>query len=188
MSRHIIVSGEQAMLVESAFVEGKVQFSFFHEKCDDCGKPLEDAKIDDTTQVVCACGKKYDIIASGGKPTADKKEKPVKKSATTKVEKTKEKPVKKSAPKTEKTRAPREGSISQTALVASDKAVCREGSCAEMILKTFKKAAVPAKVVDKLVEQWKKTHDSSATFKKNPRGYMMWTVLDLLRKGSLKKA
>lgn len=213
---HIIINGEHAPVCVKALAKNEVKFTEFNEKCEDCGLALDESSCIEGNTLKCGgCGKKYEIHntvpGTAGqekhvsKPETKtekiakqpKAEKPAKASKVEKVAKPAPKAEKVAKPakasKAESTDKPakvkaRAGSITSTELVATDKANAREGSCAEMILKHFKKPTAPAKIVDKLVSQWKDSHAPSDTFKKNPRGYMMWTVLDLLRKGGLKKA
>jgi hypothetical protein len=207
---HILINGDNAPLCPKSLAKNEVKFTEFNEKCDDCGLALDESACIDDNSVKCGgCGKKYPIIETTKSGDPGEKEKPVKtepkKAAKTEkivkatkpvvekkvvkptVEK-KAKPALKPVAAEKKERKSRDGSVSQTSLVATDKCAVREGSCAELILKAFKKAAIPAKVVDKLIDAWKSNHEASETFKKNPKGYVMWYVLDLLRKGGLKKA
>lgn len=199
---HILINGENAPLCAKTLAENKVKFTEFNEKCDDCGLALDESACISDNSVKCGgCGKKYPIIDTTKSGDPGKKEKPMKtepkKAEKAKTEKT-VKPLAKVVEKKakpalkpiadKKERKPRDGSVSSTQLIATDKCTVREGSCAEMILKAFKKPTTPAKVVDKLIESWKSGHDASDTFKKNPKGYVMWYVLDLFRKGGLKKA
>lgn len=193
----ITINGDSIKLSDKALASNKVQFADISEKCSECGNDLEEAGCIRGTDLVCGCGQKYPITTSakGSKEEPVKEAKTEKKSKKieTKAEKVKvEKKVSKPAKAKKKVKTgeatAREGSINAAKLIDTKKGEPREGSAPEMILKYFKKATTPVSVIDSIVAEWKKSRDLSPSFEKNPRGYISWYVLDLLRKGWLKKA
>lgn len=200
---HITINGENAPLCAKSLAKNEVKFTEFNEKCDDCGLALDESACIEDNAVKCGgCGKKYPIInPKSGEP--GKKEKPVSKPEP-KAEKVKTETVKSKAPvkatkpalkpkadakpAAKPERKPRDGSLTNTVLVATDKAETREGGGSAFVTKFFKKPTTPAKVLEKMITEWKATREQSETFKKSPRGYCMWYILHMIRKGGLKKA
>ena len=65
----------------------------------------------------------------------------------------------------------------------------RKGSIPALVITYFKKATVPVNVIDDMVTAFKEQTDvMSATAAKNPKSYMTWYILHMLRTGVLIKA
>jgi DNA-directed RNA polymerase subunit M/transcription elongation factor TFIIS len=207
---HILINGDNAPLCAKALTKNEVKFTEFNEKCDECGLALDESACIEGNAVKCGgCGKKYPIIdttksgntgkeknMSKPEPKAEKaktvKPEPNAVAKPAKVEKAvkpalKPKVEAKSAP-AKAERKPREGSLTNTVLVATDKAETRDGGGSAFVMKFFKKPTTPAKVLEKMITEWKADREQSETFKKSPRGYCMWYILHMIRKGGLKKA
>ncbi len=206
MNPFIAINDEKFPLNAKELDACKIRFVDFDGECT-CGANLRDdgSLVDNCNAVGCdKCKAEYKITYPPVKAGETKKKEDAVKTEKTKAPKAKpETKAPKAKPETKAPKADvkktvkrepgkataRDGSISATELIATGKIEPRENSCAEMVLKNFKKAIAPVKVIDKIVDTWKTAHkgELSATFEKNPRGYIMWTVLDLVRKGGLKK-
>ena len=196
---HIIVNKEEMLISTAQAEKGVVRPLDFAENCEQCGSNLAVSSKVKMEKVVCNCGKEYMIHgitqtpANAGEETDMAKDKT--ETTPTKAKKTAAKDdfapkAKKTAAKEPKERGPREGSITNAELVRDETwgGKIREGSICATIIPFFKKATVPGKVLDKMIAAYNENHKISASAKKNPKAYVLWHVLYLLRKGALVKA
>ena len=201
---HIIVNKEEMLISTAQAEKGVVRPLDFAENCEQCGSNLAISSKVKMEKVVCNCGKEYMIHgitqtpANAGEETDMAKDKT--ETTPTKAKKAKDDfaPKKKAkaddfAPKAKKEpkeKGPREGSITNAELIRDETwgGKIREGSICATIIPFFKKATVPGKVLDKMIAAYNENHKISASAKKNPKAYVLWHVLYLLRKGALVKA
>lgn len=91
-------------------------------------------------------------------------------------------------PATKKASAPREGGIMTKKLKLNPEHEFnpRKGSIPALVSSYFKKATIPTSVMDEMVGAFKKQTDvMSATAAKNPKAYMTWYILHMVRTGVL---